>query len=128
MKCSRCETELGHYAVCQVCGAINSEIMFINCTPHEINETVTGTSFPPSGFVARCSVIEEKHKTEVNNVPIYRVSYGSVVGLPSPRDRTIYIVSLLVRQACQDRRDLVCPGELVRDPEGRPVGCKGFRM
>jgi len=36
------------------------------------------------------------------------------------------VVSTLVRQAWPDRRDLVSPGEMVRDQHGAVIACKAF--
>ena len=130
MKCSRCETELGvlgEYTVCQTCGAICAEMKFVNCTPHDVHEFSSGTTFSRSGHVARCSVERQKDRLW-NDIPIYRTSFGCVRGLPEPAERTVYIVSLLVKQACPGRTDLVCPGELVRDADGQPIGCNGFSI
>ena len=41
-------------------------------------------------------------------------------------DGVILIVSTLVKNASPDRKDLVSPGELIRNEAGQPVGCKGF--
>jgi hypothetical protein len=33
-----------------------------------------------------------------------------------------------VRESVPSRKDVVSPGELIRDAKGNPVGCKGFEM
>ncbi len=61
-----------------------------------------------------------------NDIPVFRTTFGEVEGLPEPQDDTLYIVSLLVRRARPYRGDLLSPGQLIRDAEGRPIGCKGL--
>jgi hypothetical protein len=34
----------------------------------------------------------------------------------------------MVLSACQGRKDLLAPGELVRDEAGKPTGCRGFKV
>lgn len=99
----------------------------INLTPHAITETMTNTTFAPSGTVARVSS-ESICAGNINNIPVFITKFGDVQDLPAPQEGTIYIVSLLVKQASPDRRDLVSPGTLVRDDKGNPVGCKGFNL
>lgn len=129
MKCSHCEIELNNFentTVCGNCGAICSVVEFINLTPHTVNEITTGNSYPSKG-IARVEVKETK-KCLLNNVPIYYVDYGNVMDLPEPKDLVFYIVSLMVKEALPNRKDLLSPGELVRNSEGQPIGCKGFRI
>lgn len=101
----------------------------INLTPHGINIfTADGEHLldvPASGMVARCSQ-SNVVVGEVNGIPVTRQSFGDVVDLPEARDGIIYIVSRLVAAACPDREDLLIPGPLVRDAEGRPCGCQGL--
>ena len=100
----------------------------INLTPHAITEVTTATTFAPSGTVARVAS-ESIHAFNVNdNIPVFITKFGDVHDLPAPQEGTIYIVSLLVKQASPDRRDLVSPGTLVRDDKGNPIGCKGFNL
>ena len=100
----------------------------VNLTPHAvtivlpIGDTVT---LPPSGTVARCSTSSEV-VGEVNGIPVSRVSYGEVVGLPEATEGTMFVVSALVRSAVPHRKDVASPGDLVRDAAGAVVGCKGL--
>ena len=114
----------------------------INLTPHAV--TIFGTdgvpviSLPPSGQVARVSVTRERVGDiglgdGLGGVPAYRSTYGEVTGLPdaSPtagEDTPWLLVSALVRLALPGRRDLVSPGELVRDGAGQPIGCLGLEV
>lgn len=103
----------------------------INLTPHEI--VILDTSgrevvrLPPSGTVARCQATATLVET-LDGVAYYATAYGAVTGLLEPADGVRYVVSLLVRNACPDRRDLASPGELVRGPDGQPVGCRGLAI
>ena len=101
----------------------------LNYTPHTINEVTTGTSFPSVGN-ARVSV-EYTRYARVEGIQVYTTKYGEVTGLPgdSPHQLspdTFYIVSMMVKDALPERNDLLSPGELVRNSEGQPIGCKGF--
>ena len=101
---------------------------FVNLTPHTL--TVLGddgnviTDIPPSGDVARVDVQRTQTGT-VAGIPVYDSVFGNVQDLPAPQDGVFYVVSGMVRSAV-DRDDVLSPGALVRDDDGRPVGCKGF--
>lgn len=109
---------------------------FINLTPHAIN--ILGDEkicVPPSGGVARClSVSTPVGVVESNGVkiPVVETSYGEVTGLPKVdlHPGAIYIVSGLVLAALKAagirRRDVVAPGDQVRDIEGLVVGCRNL--
>ena len=80
--------------------------MFINLTPHEIYETVTGLRIPTTSVarVRQCS-------REIAVI-----------------DGVIYIVSALALNAVPaDRTDVVAPGNAVRNELGIVIGCAGFR-
>jgi hypothetical protein len=101
---------------------------FINCTPHTINEAITGQQFRTSGTIARVDVAS-KIVDIIEDISIYENAYGSLVDLPEPIDNVLFIVSGLVLEAAKllNRTDCVSPGELVRNSEGQPIGCKGFK-
>ena len=100
---------------------------FINLTPHEIYETVTGLRIPTTSVarVRQCS----KDVAVVDGVQIFRSDYeGSIQGLPEPVDGVIYIVSALALNAVpKHRTDVVAPGNTMRDKRGKAIGCQGFR-
>ena len=100
----------------------------INLTPHMINVLHADGSIqniPASGTVARCA--EKRVKVaNLDGIDLYVVSYGDVYDLPEQAEDTFYIVSMPVRLALPERLDVLSPGELVRDSEGKPIGCKGF--
>lgn len=98
----------------------------VNLTPHPVR--LCGLDIQPSGQVARVStteVVVDNIDVDGTNVPILSVEFGEVVGLPEPEDGTIFIVSALVAQAAR-RSDVMSPGRLVRDPEGRVIGADGL--
>ena len=103
--------------------------MLVNLTPHEINiYDENGKNLLaklPSEGVARCSVQSRIVGWDLT-IPLFSSTIGEVTGLPEHDPEKIYIVSLLVRQALPNRRDIASPGELVRDENGNPIGCKGL--
>lgn len=103
---------------------------FQNLTPHVLNildEEGEQVLALPSEGVARCAVAQRVVE-EHDGVVLFAQEFGEVEGLPEPEEGTIYVVSLLVRQAVPHRRDLASPGQLVRDEAGQPVGCKGLAV
>lgn len=102
------------------------EIEIVNLTPHAL------TIFPLDGgepivLAATGKVARVTAKSRPIGGLFTVVEYGDVTGLPAEGDgTTIYIVSGLVRAAVPTRLDVASPGELVRDEEGKPVGCKGL--
>lgn len=99
----------------------------INCTPHTLNIIVEDeiVDIAPSGVVSRCSQSEQEIGT-LDGIPVTKQVFGEVVDLPKPKLDTYYVVSRLVAAACPNRQDLLIPGPLVRDNEGKVVGCKGL--
>jgi len=93
--------------------------MFVNLTPHAIN--FGDRSIEPSGKIARCSEVSSE-AGEHAGIKLIRRSYGKIVDLPEPKEGTIFIVSILVRQACPSRTDIASPGDLIRDNDGKIVG------
>ena len=100
----------------------------INLTPHGIRVLNMNGSLavelPPSGQVARVSVTREPSGNgpitlkDGRRIPVYRHETGAVTGLPaaefSPVDgTTFFLVSLAVRLAVPERRDVLSPGEYV---------------
>jgi hypothetical protein len=53
---------------------------------------------------------------------------GGIIGLPEPAEGVGFIVSRLVRETADrdGRIDLFSPGELIRNVDGQPIGCKGL--
>ena len=101
--------------------------MYINLTPHQIDEVQTKTSIPSSG-IARIRQNTELVGT-IEGIQVYRTTFdpSTIEGLPEPRKGVIYIVSALVLNAVGNRSDCVAPGNVVRNDEGVVIGCRGFR-
>ena len=99
----------------------------INATPHELNVIQRNgcvLSIQPSGIIPRCASTEEVDQA-IGLIDVTKQTLGNVEGLPKDKPGTYYIVSRLVAQASK-RWDLLVPGPLVRDDQGRVVGCKGL--
>jgi len=94
----------------------------VNYTPHAV--TVAGTTYPPSGQVARVS---SSFSDIVDG--FCRQQFGSVEGLPSPQADTMYIVSGFVF-AATDRADVIAPAtghpDVVRNERGHIVSVPAF--
>ena len=84
--------------------------------------------FPPDpdGLVARVEETRRFDRWAGPYVAVYEVLRKGVVNLPPQAPNTYLIVSLMVRQACPDREDLLSPGAAIRDEKGAIVGCLGF--
>ncbi|RMD51682.1 hypothetical protein D6827_01715 [Candidatus Parcubacteria bacterium] len=112
----------------------------INLTPHAINLIAPGAGeiiIPPSGDVARVyadktienieAVIENCHYT----IPVGKVEYGKIIGLPKNDTEAIYIVSAMVLSRAEQENlphNLVAPdtGNAIRNPDGTIRGVPGF--
>lgn len=105
----------------------------INLTPHQVSVLVGEEmkTFEPSGMIARVST-NCKVVGYVDGIEIVAQTYGDIQGLPEPQEGTLYLVSLLVRQAAQaqGRTDVISPDtspeSAIRDVEGRIVGVRRF--
>jgi hypothetical protein len=103
----------------------------INLTPHTVcvcDARCVVAEIESSG-VARCSVSSEViGYVEVNGIPVDLVTsvLADVTGLPAPCAGTLFVVARVVAMAAHDRSDLVVPDDLVRDDQGRVIGCRRF--
>lgn len=103
----------------------------VNLTPHALTilplagEAIT---LPPSGAVARVTTARAVVATLDGGIEVFTTTFGEVVGLPAPREGETFIVSALVagHPSLRGRTDVLSPGELVRGPDGQPVGCRGL--
>ena len=98
---------------------------FRNLTPHEVN--IGELDIPTSGTVARV-VVEHREIGNHAGVPLLVGTYGEVSNLPDPEEGVIYVVSAAVRTALPERKDLGSPAHLVRDEEGRIIGCLALEI
>lgn len=113
---------------------IERMIKLVNLTPHTLNIYDTKgekllLTLPPSGQIARYAMetnLAEEIKVGLVVVPLLEENGGEVEDLPKPKAGIIYVVSASVRQVLPKRVDIVSPGELIRDQDGRPIGCKGL--
>lgn len=103
----------------------------INLTPHTVNifspEGHIMMDYPASGQIARVSM-QDAPAGELEGIPLVVKKAGGVVGLPAPAEGTFYIVSGLIQSALPSRDDLLVPDDLVRDNEGRVIGCRRFSI
>lgn len=106
----------------------------INLTPHDVVVRLEDGServFPATGETARVKTIS-KDAGEVMGVPLVTQSYDEIQGLPEPEEGTLYLVSLVVRQAAreQGRTDIISPDTspqgAIRDEQGRIVAVRRF--
>ena len=96
----------------------------INMTPHSINLLQDGAyvEYPPCGTVPRVSTMPSPIDGDYPFEAV-KVEYGDVQDLPEPEPDTILIVSKMTADARPLRKDLWYPYSLVRDDQGRIVGC-----
>ncbi|MCY9577942.1 hypothetical protein [Paenibacillus alvei] len=104
-------------------------VNIVNLTPHTINIMPDGTdgdvtSIPSSGE-ARATTTREHYGT-INGIQVYRTKFGTVQGLPKPQKDTIFIVSSITAQAVPEREDVFIPDDIVRDEQGRVIGCRAL--
>jgi len=103
----------------------------VNLTPHALTvlpregEAIT---IPTSGIVARVATARAVVECLPGGIEVFMTSFGEVTGLPEPREGFVFIVSGLVagHPSLRGRTDVLSPGELVRGPDGQPVGCRGL--
>lgn len=108
----------------------------INLTPHEVavyQNSEQTAYFDPSGNVARADVMQKISgyiSQDDISVPLYRLDYKNLTGLPDPSRDTFYIVSAKTLMAAvalnRDTSDLFTPANILRDPYGFAIGCSGF--
>jgi len=105
-------------------------INFINLTPHSINiPTDAGNlEIPASGEEARIEMHYNAYQileTDGHRIGLETFRQGAIVGLPEPQPDKYYIVSNMVAQRA-NRKDVICPGRLIRDENKRVIGCEGL--
>ena len=110
-------------------GGRKANVKFVNLTPHDITvvDGETRVTLPKSGQVARVAV-SQVEVGRAEGIALYQTRKGEVQGIPAQEEGTIYVVSLLVREALPARTDLASPGELIRDADGKPIGCRGLAI
>lgn len=105
-----------------------SRVMYVNLTPHDVCvHTADGVvTMPATGTVARIAT-RPIGTWRQDGIDTVLINTGEIVGLPDPKDDTIYIVSMPTALAVRGTRsDVVYPHDEVRDSAGRIVGCRGL--
>lgn len=107
--------------------------MLKNLTPHEVciyklNGTVPDLDvvIEAGEEVARVSCEYIKVDKRVDGIDLYRPVFGEVTGLPDYSEGVYLLVSTMVREALPLRKDLVSPGQLLRNDKGEVIGCLGL--
>ncbi len=111
---------------------------FINATPHELNiirEDGSVLTLSPSGHAVRVTTGRVQTGRARDGVEFFEVTYGAVdydgLNLEEVFEGSlIVIVSAIVLAALPLAygNNFVSPGELVRNDEGQPIGCKGLTI
>lgn len=104
-----------------------------NLTPHALNIRMADGSVitVESSGLARCSqttIRAGEVVTSQGTIEVTRVELGDVEGLPDPEPGVVFVVSRVVATATLGtaRSDILIPGPLVRDDQGRVIGCDGL--
>ena len=106
----------------------------VNLTPHRLDVIADDgfvISIEPSGEIARCDSSKEVAETvkfegfEDHPVTIYKTLFGDPSGVPAPEKDVLNMTSMVVARECH-RDDVSSPGDLVRDENGVPKGCRGL--
>jgi hypothetical protein len=113
---------------------MKKNLNIVNLTPHALNLMPEGpdgpvVTIPPSGLVARCAVDRVQVDTvtvDGISVPVNQTWFGEVSDLPEPQPDTIFVVSTLVAQAVPDYQDVFIVDDVVRDEQGRIIGCRAL--
>ena len=107
--------------------------MLKNLTPHEVCiyklngvTPVLDVVIEAGETIARVSCEYIKVDKKVDGIDLYRPVFGEVTGLPEYSEGVYLLVSAMVREALPLRKDLVSPGQLLRNDEGQVIGCLGL--
>jgi hypothetical protein len=101
--------------------------MLVNLTPHAVNLlTETEEIVIPSAGIVRLREEQDREADLFGIYPVVRIRYAEAIGLPEEQEGTFYIVSNLVAQAFPGRGDLLVPVNMVRDEQGRILGCRAL--
>lgn len=100
----------------------------INLTPHTINIVHDNeiTVVEPELKTARVSSKLEVVGYINNGIPLYDTVYGDVIDLPEPQTGVVYVVSRIVKNCVPHRKDVLVPGNPLRDDTGNVIGCNGL--
>lgn len=122
----------------------------INLTPHDLHfystdrkNTILTVKSSGNCRVSSKSILSTEIELNGVYIPVRSIEYGDIEtvysnnnsvikNFPERKENTIYIVSLLVKQLCKDRDDILCvdtnPSGVVRDDKGVIIGTTGLVM
>ena len=103
------------------------DVVLVNCTPHQLDIVQHDGSIvkiDSCGIIPRCSSSEVVDQA-IGLIEVTKQTLGAVEGLPEEIPGAYFIVSRLVASAAH-RDDLLVPGSLIRDDQGKVIGCKGL--
>ena len=106
-----------------------NKIKIINLTPHSVrildSDNNVVREYKSEGVIR---LSEKRSKiTEIDGIALFQKTFGTT-DLPEPQPNTYYIVSSLVAQMFPNRKDLLIPDQIVRDKDGRIIGCRSFSI
>jgi hypothetical protein len=104
----------------------------VNLTPHDVivrNESGE-KKYPATGQTARVATVNEV-VGEIDGCEVVAQTFGEIEGLPEPQPDTYYIVSMVVRQAAEGKRDDLLspdtsPQGAIRGEDGRIEAVRRF--
>lgn len=106
-----------------------------NLTPHDVTfDTGEGrVTLPKAGVPARVrmdpDVLMDVVTIDEVKIPVYwTASTGTMTGLPDPAPGTLYLVSLQVYNACENRSDLLITHRSVRDADNKITHCAALAL
>lgn len=115
---------------------------FLNLTPHPLDVMkkdgeIVHFPKPELNFEDLPRVEEIKTKFEIPEefkdydfgFNIEESYYGTPINLPEPKYRCLFIVSAIVASTAYKmrRKDFLCPGTLIRNEQGQPIGANGLK-
>lgn len=104
---------------------------YVNLTAHTINLLPYGIVIPHSDSPAKVT-INKKLISKPNEIPLYKIEYPDIAGLPKEREGVRYIVSApvlnYVLEHLPERKDVVATLGAIKDKYGKTVGCSAFRV
>ncbi|MBR2789616.1 MAG: hypothetical protein IKD70_03225 [Eggerthellaceae bacterium] len=109
---------------------------FINLTPHDVDVIKPDgkvLTIPKGDRVLRCSVEQERcDELDSDGIPLVKSIFVDLMmddggAVPEPEDGVLYIVSRICAKFSH-RSDFVVPNKIIRDKEGRTVGCRSLSI
>ena len=104
----------------------------INATPYPItivddNGNITRKIFPCGKTIRLKADTVRVDNISIPNVPISKTVFSwDANDLPPVDPQVFFIVSQMVKSAFPNRTDLLVPAEVVRDKDGKIIGCKSL--